>query len=170
ALVLLAFGLRARLDAAWASTLGVLLLAATLSLLKGFNWEETTALIMLAVLMAPFHGAFPRKARLTRMEVTPGWLVSAFCAVIGAGALGLWSFQHSDYADRPWWRVMVDADAARAIRAWAGAALALFGFGLWRLFASAATPPEMVDGSALTRGRSGLRVFSDASLCYHAGG
>ncbi len=141
ALVLLAFGLRARLDAAWYATLGALLLAATLALLKGFNWEETTALIVLAVLLSPFHGAFPRKARLTRMEVTPGWLLSAFCAVIGAGLLGFWTFQHSDYADRPWWRVMVDADAARAMRAWAGAALTLFGFGLWRLFASAATPP-----------------------------
>lgn len=41
ALVMLAFGLRARLDAAWAATMGVLLLAATLALLKGFNWEET---------------------------------------------------------------------------------------------------------------------------------
>jgi phosphatidylglycerol lysyltransferase len=143
ALVLLAFGLRARLDAAWYATLGALLLGATLALLKGFNWEETTALVGLAVLLAPFHGAFPRKARLSRMEVTPGWLVSAACAVIGAGLLGLWSFQHSDYADRPWWRVMVDADAARAIRAWAGAALGLFGVGLWRLFASAATPPVM---------------------------
>jgi phosphatidylglycerol lysyltransferase len=141
ALVLLAFGLRARLDAAWYATLGVLLLGATLALLKGFNWEESAALVALAVLLAPFHGAFPRKARLSRMEVTPGWLVSALAAVVGAGLLGLWSFQHSDYADRPWWRVMVDADAARAIRAWAGAALGLFGFGLWRLFASAATPP-----------------------------
>ena len=141
ALVLLAFGLRARLDAAWYATLGSLLLAATLALLKGFNWEETAALIALAVLLAPLHGAFPRKARLTRMEVTPGWLFSAACAVVGAGLLGLWTFQHSDYADRPWWRVMVDADAARAMRAWAGAALGLFGFGLWRLFASAATPP-----------------------------
>jgi phosphatidylglycerol lysyltransferase len=36
---------------------------------------------------------------------------------------------------------MADADAARAIRAWAGAALGLFAFGLWRLFVSAATPP-----------------------------
>jgi phosphatidylglycerol lysyltransferase len=36
---------------------------------------------------------------------------------------------------------MADADAARAIRAWVGAALALFAFGLWRLVASAATPP-----------------------------
>jgi phosphatidylglycerol lysyltransferase len=36
---------------------------------------------------------------------------------------------------------MADADAERAVRAWAGAALVLFAFGLWRLVASAATPP-----------------------------
>jgi phosphatidylglycerol lysyltransferase len=94
-----------------------------------------------AALLAPFRDAFPRNARLSRMEITPGWLVSAACAVLGAGLLGVWSFQHADYADQPWWRVMADADAARAIRAWAGAALALFAFGLWRLFVSAATPP-----------------------------
>lgn len=140
-LVLLAFGLRARLDAAWGATMAALLLAAPLALLKGFNWEEATLLIALAVLLAPFHGAFPRTARLSRMEITPGWLFSATCAVLGAGLLGVWSFQHADYADQPWWRVMADADTARAIRAWAGAALALFAFGLWRLFVSAATPP-----------------------------
>ena len=140
-LVLLAFGLRARLDAAWGATMAALLLAAPLALLKGFNWEEATLLIALAVLLAPFHGAFPRTARLSRMEITPGWLFSATCVVLGAGLLGVWSFQHADYADQPWWRVMADADAARAIRAWAGAALVLFAFGLWRLFVSAATPP-----------------------------
>jgi len=140
-LVLLAFGLRARLGAAWAATMASLLIAAPLALLKGFNWEETAALLALAVLLAPFRGAFPRTARLSRMEITPGWLLSAACAVLGAGLLGLWSFQHADYASQPWWRVMADADAARAIRAWAGAALALFVFGLWRLIVSAATPP-----------------------------
>jgi phosphatidylglycerol lysyltransferase len=141
ALVMLAFGLRARLDAAWAATMGALLIAAPLALLKGFNWEETAVLLALAVLLAPFRSAFPRSARLSRMEITPGWLVSAACALLGAGLLGLWSFEHADYADQSWWRVMADADAARAIRAWAGAALALFIFGLWRLLASAATPP-----------------------------
>lgn len=141
ALILLAFGLRARLDAAWAATMVVLAAATPLTLLKGLNWEETAALATLLVLLAPVRAAFPRRARLTRMEITPGWLVSAACAVAGAGLLGLWSFQHADYADQAWWRVMVDADAERAIRAWAGAALGLFAFGLWRLFASAATPP-----------------------------
>lgn len=141
ALVVLAFGLRARLDAAWGATMAALMIAAPLALLKGFNWEESAALVTLAALLAPMHGAFPRTARLSRMEITPGWLFSAVCAVVGAGLLGMWSFQHADYADQPWWRVMVDADAERAIRAWAGAALALFVFGLWRLVVSAAKPP-----------------------------
>ncbi|HEY3696597.1 bifunctional lysylphosphatidylglycerol flippase/synthetase MprF [Phenylobacterium sp.] len=143
ALVLLAFGLRSRLDAAWAATLTALLAAAPLALLKGFVWEETTILASLAVLLLPFRSAFPRSARLSRMEITPGWLFSALAAVVGAGAIGLWSFQHADYADQSWWRVMADADAARAIRAWAGAALALFAFGVWRLVSTAAPPPVM---------------------------
>jgi phosphatidylglycerol lysyltransferase len=142
-LVMLAFGLRARLDAAWGATMAALLIAAPLALLKGFNWEETAILLTLAVFLLPLRGAFPRSARLTRMEVTPGWLFSAACALIGAGLLGLWSFQHADYANQPWWRVMADADAARAIRGWAGAALVLFAFGLWRLVASAAKPPVL---------------------------
>lgn len=141
ALVMFAFGLRARLDAAWGATMAALLIAAPLALLKGFNWEESAVLLLLAALLAPMHAAFPRTARLSRMEITPGWLISAVCAVLGAGLLGIWSFQHADYADQPWWRVMVDADAERAIRAWAGAALALFAFGIWRLFVSAAKPP-----------------------------
>jgi phosphatidylglycerol lysyltransferase len=36
---------------------------------------------------------------------------------------------------------MADEDAARSLRAWAGAALALLAFGVWRLLGSAATPP-----------------------------
>jgi phosphatidylglycerol lysyltransferase len=139
-LVFLAFGLKARLDAAWGATMAGLLAAVPLTLLKGFNWEETAVLVVLAALLMPVHGAFPRQSRLTRMEITPGWLASAFALVIGAGMLGLWSFQHADYADQPWWRVMVNADAARAIRAWAGAAIALFAFGAWRLFATVAKP------------------------------
>ena len=140
-LVMLAFGLRARLDAAWAATLVTLLVAAPLSLVKGFVWEETALLVALAALLAPFHHAFPRKAALTRMEVTPGWLFSAAALVVGAGMIGLWSFQNVDYGDVPWWQAMADDDAARSLRGWGGAAIALFAFGIWRLLGSAAAPP-----------------------------
>jgi phosphatidylglycerol lysyltransferase len=108
---------------------------------KGFIWEETAVLVGVAAVLAPFRHAFPRTARLSRMEVTPGWLLSALCLVAGVGLLGLWSFEHADYGEMPWWRVMADADAERSLRAWAGAALALLAFGVWRLFVSAAAPP-----------------------------
>ena len=139
-LVMLAFGLRARLDGAWAATIATVLIAAPLALLKGFVWEETAALIGIAGALLPFRAAFPRKAQLTRMEVTPGWLLSAAALVVGAGLLGLWSFQHVDYAGQPFWKAMIDSDVARSIRAWAGAAIALLAYGVWRLTATAATP------------------------------
>src|SRR4051812_22591378 len=70
-LVLMAFGLRSRLDAAWTGSMLVALAAAVLAIFKGFNWEESVALLAFIALILPFHEAFPRRARLSRMEVTP---------------------------------------------------------------------------------------------------
>jgi phosphatidylglycerol lysyltransferase len=140
ALVLLAVGLRQRLDAAWAATVVVTAVAAVLALFKGFDYEETTVLTALCLLIVPFHEAFNRNARLTRMEITPGWLFSAFAALVGAGLLGLWSFHNVDYGDQQWWRLMGNADADRAIRSSAAASILLLAIGVWRLFATAATP------------------------------
>ena len=144
-LVLLAFGLRRRLDAAWGATVVVLALAAVLALFKGFNWGQTATLALICAIMLPLHPAFPRTSRLTRMEITPGWLLSAVALVVGAGVLGWWQFKHADYSDTLWWKVMADADATRSLRAFVGAAVALLGVGAWRLLATAATPPIVGD-------------------------
>jgi len=144
-LILLSFGLRRRLDAAWGASLGVLAVSALLALLKGFNWEETGALAAVFVVLAPLHAAFPRRSRLTRMEITPGWMVSAAACVTGAALLGWWQFHHADYSDELWWKVIGDADAERSIRAWAGAAILLLAVGLWRLVSTPATPPVAGD-------------------------
>lgn len=162
-LVMLAFGLRARLDGAWGATVATLLIASPLALLKAFAWEEAATLALFAVVLIPLHGAFPRKARLSQMEITPGWLLSALAVVSGAGLLGIWSFQNADYGDQPFWKVMADDDAARAIRAWVGAALLLFAFGVWRLFVSAATPKVVgEDDPALGRIRAILANAEEA--------
>ena len=140
ALVLVAFGLSRRLDAAWIASALLLPLGVALALLKGFELE--TAAILAAVFLAvlPFREAFPRAARLTRMEVTPGWLVSAFAALAGAAIAGWWSFQNADYGGKSWVGAIADADAARAIRSSAAAAVLLLAFGIWRLVATPATP------------------------------
>jgi lysylphosphatidylglycerol synthetase-like protein (DUF2156 family) len=139
-LVLLAFGLRRRLDAAWVASVTVLVLAAVLALLKGFDWEQTTALTVIGLIVVPLHPAFPRTSRLTQMEITPGWLLSTLAAVVGVGGLGWWSFHHADYSDTLWWKVMADADATRSLRASAGAGILLLAVGFWRLLATPATP------------------------------
>ncbi|KQV58238.1 MULTISPECIES: bifunctional lysylphosphatidylglycerol flippase/synthetase MprF [unclassified Caulobacter] len=145
-LLLLAFGLRARLGAAWWAALIVLAASAVLAIFKGLNWEETAMLSVCFLGIVPFHEAFPRKAALTKMEITPGWLLSAGAAVAGAGLLGWWSFNHTEFADKSWIRVLQDHDeAARAIRSSVAAAIVLLAVGVWRLVATAATPPVVDD-------------------------
>ncbi|HEY3800695.1 MAG TPA: phosphatidylglycerol lysyltransferase domain-containing protein [Caulobacteraceae bacterium] len=140
ALLLIAFGLSRRLDAAWGASVALLPVAAVLALTKAFMWEEALVLSVLFFALLPFHAAFPRAARLSRMEVTPGWMVSALAALAGAAIAGWWSFQHADFANKTWVGAIADADAARAIRSSAAAAVLLLAFGIWRLVATPATP------------------------------
>jgi lysylphosphatidylglycerol synthetase-like protein (DUF2156 family) len=140
-LILLAFGLRARLGAAWVATQVMLATAAVLALFKGFAWEETVALLVMFTLIAPMRPAFTRDARLTRMEITPGWLLSAVAVVLGAWLVGVWSFTNTDLTDQNLLRVLADPDAERAIRSSAGASILLLVIGVWRLLATPATPP-----------------------------
>ena len=53
-LVLLAFGLSRRLDAAWAATAMMLPVASVLALAKGVNWEESAVLAALLLVLAPW--------------------------------------------------------------------------------------------------------------------
>jgi lysylphosphatidylglycerol synthetase-like protein (DUF2156 family) len=144
-LLLLAFGLRARLDAAWWAALVCLAAAAVLAVFKGLNWEETALLSGAFVLIAPFHEAFPRQAALSRMEITPGWLLSAATALAGVALCGWWIFTHTEYADQSWIKMMGDQEAARAIRSSAAAGILLIGIGVWRLIATPATPSVVDD-------------------------
>jgi phosphatidylglycerol lysyltransferase len=139
ALVLLAFGLSRRVDAAWAASVLLLPVAAVLALTKGFDWEESTVLMAVLFGLLPFHEAFPRAARLTRMEITPGWMLSALAAVVGAGIAGYWTFHNADYANETWVQALAE-QAPRAIRSSVAAAVLLLGIGIWRLLATPATP------------------------------
>ncbi|MBV9995661.1 MAG: bifunctional lysylphosphatidylglycerol flippase/synthetase MprF [Caulobacteraceae bacterium] len=141
-LAMVAFGLSRRLDAAWAASVLLLPLAAVLALTKGFDWEESAILVGVLLCLLPFREAFPRAARLTRMEITPGWMLSALAALAGAAIVGWWSFKNVDYGRKTFLGAIFDpdADAERAIRSSAAAAVLLLGVGIWRMVATPATP------------------------------
>jgi lysylphosphatidylglycerol synthetase-like protein (DUF2156 family) len=173
ALILVAFGLSRRLDAAWLASVLLLVVAAALAFTKGFYWEEASVLAGVAVAVAGFRPAFPRAARLSRMEITPGWMVSAGAAMAGAAIVGWWSFQNVDYGRRTVLGAIFnpDADAARAVRSSAAAAVLLLGFGLWRLLATPATPkvagesdPEFLRVRSILAGAEAAEPGSNLAL------
>ena len=139
-LVLLAFGLSRRVNAAWAATLALLFVAAVLAILKGLEWEETAVLVVVGLGLAPLGRAFYRSARLTQIELSPGWLLSAAATAAGAAIVAFWSFPSLRDYDDLWWRVLGDTDASRALRAVTGTALLTMAVGVWRLFATTSTP------------------------------
>lgn len=182
-LVLLAFGLRRRVDAAWGASLALTLAAAVLALLKGYNIEESIILAVVAVLLLLLRPAFHRRAGLLKVQLTPGWLASAFALVVGAAALGMVTFRSEEVTERSVWGVLVDRDAERALRATIGAAGLLLGVGLWRLLATPARPrvvgeddPDFARVRAVLAGAEdappdgGLALLGDKRFLFSASG
>ena len=162
-LVLLAFGLRRRLDAAWSAAIGLSGAAALLAIFKGLNLEEAAILCGVVLVLALLRPAFDRHAGLSRMELTPGWLFSALAIVVGAGVLGRWVFNNASYADESVWRVLADQDAERAVRGTVGAGLLLLGVGVWRLIATPARPRVVGEADPdFARVRAVLATAEDA--------
>ena len=163
-LILMAWGLKERLDAAWAACLSVSLVAAVLALLKGLNWEESLVLVALAGVLFALRAAFVRHAALSKMDITPGWAASALCAAVGALTVGIWTNDNIEFTDEAWLQIMANTDASRALRATLGIGVLFLVFGVWRLFATPAAPRVMgEDDPDFTRVRQILAGAEDAS-------
>jgi phosphatidylglycerol lysyltransferase len=151
ALLVLAWAIYRRLDAAYVLTLVALAVGAAASLLKGLDWEEAVVLAVVAAVVAPARSAFYRRAALTREPFSPGWTV-AVLAVLGASIwLGFFSYQHVEYRGELWWRFAERADAPRFMRASAGAAALLVVLGLQRLLRHAEAEPAPPSDADLER-------------------
>jgi len=144
--LLLAQGLRRQLSAAWALTLVLLLAAALLSLLKGFDWEEAAALIGIAALLAMFRKTFYRPSRLLELPGSPPIMVAAFCVLVASLWLLLFVYQDLPYSHTLWWQFELDGNAPRGLRATLASSLALLVLGLIWLLRS--PPPALHTPSA----------------------
>ena len=85
-LLLVAWGLRRRLDGAWLATLLILAAGIVLSLLRGWHVEQAAVLALTLLALAPCRRAFYRRAALFSERFSPGWLL-ALAAVLLARAL-----------------------------------------------------------------------------------
>ena len=141
-LLLLALGLQRRLDAAYQLTVGLLATGVVVSLLKGLDYEEATALSLMLAALLPCRRHFYRKAALTNEPFTPAWIAATTIVVAGSLWLGIFSYQNKQYSRELWWIFTLRGDAPRFLRASVGVVAAALGLALWRLMRPAVHRPE----------------------------
>ncbi len=141
-LLIVAWGLRRRLDAAYILAAGLLGAGIAFSLFKGFDYEEAIALAVMLGALLPCRRYFYRKASLFSEPLTTGWLILIILVLSGSFWLGMFAYKHVEYSRDLWWRFTLAGDAPRFLRATVGAiGLALF-FSMARLLR--ATQPKKV--------------------------
>jgi len=141
-LLVLAWALRRRLDAAYRLTIGLLLVGIAASLLKGLDYEEAIILSLVLAVLLPSRRAFYRRAALTSEPFGPAWTV----AILGITSVTLWlgffSYKHVALTSALWFRFSPHADASRFLRASIFSVGALLVFALMRLLRHARRSPS----------------------------
>jgi phosphatidylglycerol lysyltransferase len=179
-LILLANGIRRRLDAAYHLTVLALLVGIAGSLLKGADYEEALALTVVLGAVLPARRHFFRRATLTSEPFTPGWIAALTLVLAGTVWLGVFSYGHVVFSHRLLWRFATVADAARFVRAMAGIMTVVIVFGLARLLRPATPPTRRPAAADLARAkivvarspdvRAHLALLGDKSLLFSESG
>jgi phosphatidylglycerol lysyltransferase len=124
-LMLLARGLFRRLDGAFHLTVAVLIAGIAFSLLKGFDYEEATILVVLLTALLAARHAFYRKSSLFDMRFSAPWVATIAIVVSAAMWVGFFVFKKVPYSDALWWQFAYQGDAPRFMRA--GVAVTVLG-------------------------------------------
>jgi phosphatidylglycerol lysyltransferase len=141
ALLLLARGLQRRLDLAYLLTVILLAAGIPFSLIKGFDYEEATVLLVILIAFIPCRPHFYRKASLlSRYSISPAWAAAIALTIAGSIWLGLFSYKRVQYSHHLWIHFSLRGDASKFLRASVGAIGVVALYGLKILLRPA--PPE----------------------------
>ncbi|HEX7419091.1 MAG TPA: bifunctional lysylphosphatidylglycerol flippase/synthetase MprF [Thermoanaerobaculia bacterium] len=161
-LLLLARGLQRRINAAYIVSLGLLLAGAAFSILKGFDYEEATILLVTFAALLPCRAHFYRRARFIDEPFTPGWLVAIFLVITATVWLGFFSYSYVPYSTDLWWHFGFRADAPRFLRASVAAAVVALVFAIRSLMRPVPARPEPATAEEIDRAqRIALHEWSE---------
>jgi len=178
-MLLQARALGRRLRIAYYLSLGWIGVGIVASLAKGFDYEET---ILLALLAAALAAAGPQFYRRSAHLASPSayTIVSALAFIVGAAGVARFAFRHVDLQNELFWQFELHAEAARSLRAQVGAAIVvLLGGFAWLLRAARprpqpATPEQLDRADALLAGVPDafghLALVGDKALLFSESG
>ncbi|SPD73938.1 conserved membrane hypothetical protein [uncultured Desulfobacterium sp.] len=133
ALLILAWGIYRRLDAAYHMVLYLFCAGIALSLIKGADYEEAVIILVMTVLFIPCRRHFYRKTAFMHEPFSPGWAMAIVLVLLSSIWVGMLSYRHVDYSNDLWWQFSFHGHASRFMRACVGVIALLLIFGLLRL-------------------------------------
>lgn len=142
ALIILAWAIKRRLDAAYTLTIVTLVIGIVASLLKGLDWEEAFALTLVLAVLIPSRGAFYRRAAITNEPFSRGWITAVIVVSVVTTWLAFFSYRNVDFTSAVWWSFSGRGDAPRSLRAMVGVLGALMLFALSRKLRHAEVGPD----------------------------
>ena len=157
-LLIVAWGLARRLDAAYYLAVSGLAVGFFASLLKGGDYEEAVVMAALLAMLVPARREFDRKAALFEVPLSPAWLTAICAVVLASFALGLFAYRHVEYSNQLWWVFEERQDAPRFLRATVGVMVAMLAIGLRQLLRPPAPDVEWPDEQQLA---DAARVVAD---------
>ncbi len=132
-LIITAWRLSQRLNAAYFLTVGLLCAGIVLSMLKGFRYEDAIILAVFLAALIPAHRQFYRRASLIDRPFTPAWILTILLVLLCSVWLGMFSYKHVEYSNELWWKFSLSDDAPRFLRASVGALIVILIFAVSRL-------------------------------------
>lgn len=116
-LLIVARGLYRRMFRAWLLAMALLGLGLTLSLLKGFDWEEALTMALSIAVLWVFRKAFYRADVAAGLRLNWKWILSVSILVGVISWIGLFAYSNVQYSDALWWQFAWNGDASRFLRA-----------------------------------------------------
>ena len=177
ALLILSQGLARRLDAAYYMTTIAIVAGVAASLLKGFDYEEASLLVLVLFVLWRARPTFDRRAAFFETRFSARWIAAVIGAIAASVWLGLFAFQHVEYSSDLWWQFELQSDASRFLRGSVGAAVVVALFGLRYLVnharheAPAPTDADLADAGRIIAAQSStfpfLAYLGDKSLLFN---
>ncbi len=132
-LILLSRAIQKRIDLAYYMCLGLFLVGALFSVIKGYDYEEAFILTICFIIFLPSKKYFLKRSQLSQDFVSPKWLLSIITVILSVIWITLFAYKHVEYTDELWWTFSFNSQAPRSMRTMVVVVIVFCFVVLWRL-------------------------------------
>ncbi len=151
ALVVMSFALTRRVTLAWGLTIGLLLLGAAFTAVRGEHFWLPALLVGCSLLLAPFRRLFYRHARLLSGPLTARRAAAPLLLAASVVVLATYEPRLAQLAKTSWWQVVLSPAVPNSVRASVALAVLVALVAIWRLVRPGRVAPDAWNDDARAR-------------------